>query len=1369
MSLPNEVISSFLGAGGGQQYRIEKSVRLRASASGYFSKLSKALITPADTSYYKKTYSAWVKRGAISSIQHIITNCYNADNRWQINFNSSDQIVIFGNNAGTFILNLITTAVFRDTSAWYHIVVTVDTTLATATDRIKLYVNGVLQTLNGTVAPLNSQNVAALFIAPTTANTIWDNRIGNDFANGEGVQQFDGYIAELNAIDGQALPASSFGEYDLATGVWKPKRYQGSYGNNGFRLNFNTASLSTELQLSATASVGAPGLASGSSADFAKAIDTSVVSTNVTTGSNFDVIKYDLGSVQQITRFFAGGLYFSGASTTNSRILYSEDDVTYKVAQALAVNTTSTNFSGNLNVKARYVKINIDGFGTNGRGFIESLILYQDGIGLDASGNGNNFTPTNISVTSGITYDSMFDVPTPYADGNNGRGNYATWNPLNYDKGTGNPGTGRLLTGGNLNLAYAYSTWAGYRSTIAVSSGKWYVEMTCTAGGHGGYNTSLDALPTSQALSSAAPIEIAPTSGDDVLAIALNLDAGTWATYRKNLPVANGTTTAGAEYIFRVTAGNGVNTFTNFGQRPFTYTPPAGHKALHTGNLPIPTIGATNATQARSYFNAYTYTGTGSKFLKYGSLPKRDRKDSSTVSKSLRFRNTSYLTRAALAGATPTKWGMSFWVKPTTGGAIYSSGAIQNAVYETYAALRVYTDQINIWDRTNSNNNPLNIVAKYNFNSDNWYHIVVSCDTTLAAEADRVKIYVNGKRLTNFTTVTYYSQNYATRFNSSLTRYIGRLPPDGYANAAYSHFNGYLADFHFIDGNSIVPESFGQYNIDNIWVPLSYQGIYGPAGWRLTFGDATSTTTLCYDESGNLNNWTPSGISVASNASYDSMTDSPCDYDDGSGIRGNFATLSQYPSDTATITDALLTFDTGAAGAVFGNFNLTSGKWYWEVTPTSASTAAQRYVGIICDGLLLYYRLNGTKEINGVNTSYGSAYTTGSIIGVALDIDAKTVTFYKDSVNQGPISFTQTGQFTCVSQSGGNAASTGYYNFGQRPFSYTPPTGYKSINTYNFTKASTFWWGDGTGSIPDLLWIKNRTLAGSANRLADSVRGFGLALTSNSGEIETPVGIGRVDKFGIGFDGNSTNVNGATQSHALWAWKAGSISTNTSGSITSTVSVNQSAGFSIVNYIGNATTATVGHGLGVAPSFIIVKGRTNSVDWQTYHVSLGINYTTYLNLTNASNNIANYWGASNPTSTTFGIISSYSGVNTSGVNYIAYCWAAVPGYSKFGSYTGNGSADGTFVYCGFRPRFIMFKSTSVAGNWFIRDTSRNTYNAATQSLYPSLTDTEFTGGALDILSNGFKARAATSGLNGSGETIIYAAFAESPFKYSLAR
>ena len=211
----------------------------------------------------------------------------------------------------------------------------------------------------------------------------------------------------------------------------------------------------------------------------------------------------------------------------------------------------------------------------------------------------------------------------------------------------------------------------------------------------------------------------------------------------------------------------------------------------------------------------------------------------------------------------------------------------------------------------------------------------------------------------------------------------------------------------------------------------------------------------------------------------------------------------------------------------------------------------------------------------------------------------------------------------------------------------------------------------------------------------------------------------------------------------------------------------ENVGFSIVSYTGNATVSTVGHGLGKAPAFIIVKGRTNAVDWQSYHKSLGINYTTFLNLTNASNNISNYWGSSNPTSTNFGITGSYSGVNSNGVNYIAYCWAEIEGFSKFGSYTGNGSADGPFVYCGFKPAWVMVKNTTIGGYWNIWDSSRNSSNPLDLSLYPPASDIEDSGGNyfIDFLSNGFKIRTSSAThINGSGNTIIFAAYAESPFQ-----
>ena len=216
---------------------------------------------------------------------------------------------------------------------------------------------------------------------------------------------------------------------------------------------------------------------------------------------------------------------------------------------------------------------------------------------------------------------------------------------------------------------------------------------------------------------------------------------------------------------------------------------------------------------------------------------------------------------------------------------------------------------------------------------------------------------------------------------------------------------------------------------------------------------------------------------------------------------------------------------------------------------------------------------------------------------------------------------------------------------------------------------------------------------------------------------------------------------------------------------------NASAGFSVVTYTGTGATATVGHGLGVAPSLILCKTRAVSVQWTVYHASLGKDIFLGLNNTDASGFFTNYWG-SGVTSTVFGLQNAAGGTNNG--NIVAYCFAPVTGYSAFGSYTGNGSADGTFVYTGFRPRWIIVKTTSV-GSWLMHDTSRNPYNTSILELQANQGIAEYStlgdgaGDRFDILSNGFKNRSANAGANQNGVTYIYAAFAENPFQYSRAR
>jgi hypothetical protein len=260
---------------------------------------------------------------------------------------------------------------------------------------------------------------------------------------------------------------------------------------------------------------------------------------------------------------------------------------------------------------------------------------------------------------------------------------------------------------------------------------------------------------------------------------------------------------------------------------------------------------------------------------------------------------------------------------------------------------------------------------------------------------------------------------------------------------------------------------------------------------------------------------------------------------------------------------------------------------------------------------------------------------------------------------------------------------------------------------------------------------------------------------------------------GATFSSSDIATNQSGQTYVAWQWLAGkgTTSTNTSGSITSTVSVNTTAGFSVVTYTGNGVNnATVGHGLGIAPSMIIVKSRTQAYNWDIYHQSLGI--TATLTFTTAATRNVNAFGTNNPTSSVFSVYPSYT--NDTSANLVAYCFAAIAGYSAFGTYTGNGSTDGPFIYTGFRPRWLMYKPTSGTGGWVMKDSSRNTYNVVNSELWANLSSGENTDGnrAIDFVSNGFKIRGTNSTndeCNVSGIPYIYAAFAENPFKYARAR
>ena len=710
-----------------------------------------------------------------------------------------------------------------------------------------------------------------------------------------------------------------------------------------------------------------------------------------------------------------------------------------------------------------------------------------------------------------------------------------------------------------------------------------------------------------------------------------------------------------------------------------------------------------------------------------------------------------------------------------------------------------------------------------------WYHIIFVYDSANATSDDRIIFYVNGIRVTNFTdpdgTIV---QNCASAINIS-----GRTHYLGYRGASTQYLDGYMAELNFIDGQALTPSSFGSTNaLTGVWQPAKYTGTYGTNGFYLPFTNTTSTSTLGNDFSGNSNTWTVNNISLTTGSTYDSMNDVPTLT---SATTANYCTLNPLnASSVGAANNANLQAystsgaNTGAAG-INGTIALpTTGLYYFEVTMSAVSNAGVAGIaklGATQDtnfgagayaNIYAYTNTSGVAYANNATAYTGSTLTTGDILGVAVDMTNGALYFAKNNTWQnsgvptsgasktGAISFTVTSDLlpTCYAwkNSGADALSA---NFGQRPFSYTAPTGFVALNTFNLPTSTivkgntvmdaTIWSGDNTTprSIvnaasfkPDFVWLKSRSNAYQHN-LYDSVRGAGAAYALSSDQTAAEGGnsstYGYLSAFnstgfqvtqgsagGGGAPNGNAYTNQTSTTYVGWQWQAGqgSTSSNTSGSITSTVSVNATAGFSVVTYTGTSSAVTVGHGLGVAPALIFVKGRGAVDNWGVYSSSFSAPANDYLvlNSTAAKGTVTNFWGGT-ATSSVF-----YFGAGFGSGNFVAYCWSEIAGFSKFGSYTGNGSTDGPFVYTGFRPKFVMIKRSDSTSDWFMWDTSRSPYNAVSVELYANASAAEASSGSNpDILSNGFKLRLSNPDRNASGGTYIYMAFAENPFKNALAR
>ena len=330
--------------------------------------------------------------------------------------------------------------------------------------------------------------------------------------------------------------------------------------------------------------------------------------------------------------------------------------------------------------------------------------------------------------------------------------------------------------------------------------------------------------------------------------------------------------------------------------------------------------------------------------------------------------------------------------------------------------------------------------------------------------------------------------------------------------------------------------------------------------------------------------------------------------------------------------------------------------------------------------------------------------------------------------------------------------------------SITKPSDYFSTKLYTGnggTQAIT-----GVGHQPDWTWIKRRDSSVADHSLHDVVRGSTNRLESNTTNAESSQANSITSFNTDGFTlGNYATVNGSGNIFASWNWKAGAGqgSSNTDGSINTTyTSVNTTAGFSISGYTGTGSNATVGHGLGAIPKMIIFKVRDGATAWVVYHKNVGPTKGLFLNTNGTGSTVSAYFQDTNPTSSVFSV-GSDADTNGSSKSMITYCFAEKTGFNKFGSYIGNGDANGTFVYTGFKPAFVMLKNTTTAASWLMYDNKRLGYNVDNNELVANTADDEETYDQIDILSNGFKMRANGTSTNKSGDTFIYMAFAENPF------
>lgn len=700
-----------------------------------------------------------------------------------------------------------------------------------------------------------------------------------------------------------------------------------------------------------------------------------------------------------------------------------------------------------------------------------------------------------------------------------------------------------------------------------------------------------------------------------------------------------------------------------------------------------------------------------------------------------------YLSRTPAVAGNRQKWTASFWVK---GGV---SRATTDTIFHAYdTAAPLYRNFI----RTSNGNLEVYVgagsvvgltsMAKLRDEAAH-YHIHVAVDTTQAVAADRARVWVSNDQLSF--TGNYPAQNELTQVNGAWAHHIGTT------GGAYFR-DGLISEFHFVDGLALEPSAFGYIcPLTGQWIPKRYTGNYGPNGFRLEFLNAASLGT---DTSGNNNHWTVNGGIVAANQTIDTPTNNHCVL--------HPLDIDNYDVTTPAWSRGNLRFTASGTGATASHSRasmpISTGRLYWEATIATAGPT-HPIIGIMAaDGenntsgsyfgpslpTSIGYRADGTKTVANVASAYGAAFASGDVIGVALDLVSLTVEFFKSGVSQGSIVLPTGTYVPAVSGYNGSVVDL---NFGQRPFASTPPSGFKSLCAINLPRPAQ----------------RPQNVFAAVTALGSAIEATLAAARPWTSYIEIFKDRSNAQSWKWRFSDDIANMLSSDSQAGKAAFTAPTAADNYAGYALRTGAAYGVFSAEVAHVNGVATN--VAHGLGTNRLLAIAKIINATGDWYVWHPDLAANQYLLLNSTAAA--------AAGPKITVDATNVILAASLPSGT-YRIVALAETSGCIKMGKYTGNGAADGPFVYAGGLPSAELLKRTDIAGNnWLVLDGQRPGYNVTNSTLELDTANAEalLSANALDLVSNGSKIRGTGAGVNASGAAYIHVAFAEAPLKYANAR